>query len=87
MKEVDAFNAESLKSNLGLIYWTMGELTKAEKNLNEAILFYQKCGADQLMAYDIGNLGLVYFAQGNLEKAKQKTLEHIQSCRQDWIFH
>ncbi len=76
--EGDLFNSESLKSNLGLIYWTMGELDKAEENLVEAICFYQRCGADQLMTYDIGNLGLVFFARGDLEKAKEKTLEHIR---------
>ncbi len=76
--EGDHFNSESLKSNLGLIYWTMGELDKAEENLLEAIRFYQRCGADQLMTYDIGNLGLVYFARGDLEMAKVKTLEHIR---------
>jgi tetratricopeptide (TPR) repeat protein len=78
LQNEDLFNAESLKSNLGLVYWTMGEFAKAQKSLSEAITFYQKCGADHLMAYDIGNLGLVYFAQGNLEQAKQKTLEHIE---------
>lgn len=78
LQEEDLFSAESLKSNLGLVYWTMGEFAKAKKSLTEAIAFYQKCGADQLMAYDIGNLGLVYFAEGNLEQAKQKTLEHIE---------
>ena len=76
--EGDRFNAESLRSNLGLIYWTMGELDKAEDNLVEAIGFYKSCGADQLMTYDIGNIGLVYFARGDLEMAKMKTLEHIR---------
>ncbi len=76
--EGDRFNAESLRSNLGLVYWTMGELDKAEENLVEAIRFYQRCGADQLITYDIGNLGLVYFARGDLEMAKEKTREHIR---------
>jgi len=76
--EGDLFNSESLRSNLGLVYWTMGELDKAEKNLVEAIRFYERCGADQLMTYDIGNLGLVYFARGDLEMARTKTLEHIR---------
>jgi tetratricopeptide (TPR) repeat protein len=74
----DHFNSESLRSNVGLVYWTMGELDRAEENLVEAIRFYQRCGADQLMTYDIGNLGLVYFARGDLEMAKEKTLEHIR---------
>lgn len=77
-REGDLFNSESLKSNLGLVYWTMGELDKAEENLVEAIRFYQRCGADQLITYDIGNLGLVYLARGDLEKARRQTLEHIR---------
>ena len=81
-REGDLFNSESLKSNLGLVYWTMGELDKAEKNLVEAIRFYQRCGADQLITYDIGNLGLVYLARGDLEKARRQTLEHIRHAEE-----
>jgi tetratricopeptide (TPR) repeat protein len=81
-REGDLFNSESLKSNLGLVYWTMGELDKAEENLVEAIRFYQRCGADQLTTYDIGNLGLVYLARGDLEKARRQTLEHIRHAEE-----
>ncbi|NLG98422.1 MAG: tetratricopeptide repeat protein [Chloroflexi bacterium] len=73
----DPFNAESLNSNLGLVYWTMGELDLAEKTLLSAIRFYRETGSDQLLTYDTGNLGLIYFARGDLEPALRLTEEHI----------
>ncbi|NMB90409.1 MAG: tetratricopeptide repeat protein, partial [Chloroflexi bacterium] len=72
----DLFNAESLQSNLGLVYWTMGELALAEESLQASIRFYHKAGAQQLLTYDLGNLGLVYFARGDLSRARQWTEEH-----------
>lgn len=73
----DLFTAESLQSNLGLVYWTMGELYLAEKSLKQAIHFYRETGSNQLITYDIGNLGLTYFARGQLEDALHLTKEHI----------
>lgn len=73
----DPFNAESLKSNLGLVYWTMGELDLAEQTLRESIRYYRQTGSEQLLTYDIGNLGLVYFARGDLDAALRLTREHI----------
>jgi tetratricopeptide (TPR) repeat protein len=77
----DPFNAESLQSNLGLVYWTMGELDLAEQTLTRAIQYYRKTAADQLITYDLGNLGLTYFARGNLPEALQLTEEHIAHAR------
>ncbi|MAT45699.1 MAG: hypothetical protein CL609_25485 [Anaerolineaceae bacterium] len=79
--EDDLFNAESLYSNLGLVYWSMGKLDEAEQSLKRSILFYQKSALQQLISYDLGNLGLTYFARGDLEKAHHWTLEHINHCR------
>jgi tetratricopeptide (TPR) repeat protein len=73
----DVFNAESLQSNLGLVYWSMGELKRAESSLQSSIHFYRKSGADQLVTHDIGNMGLVHFARGNLQEAMSWTREHI----------
>ncbi len=73
----DQFNAESLKSNLGLVYWTMGELDLAEKTLLEVIRFYRETGSDHLQTYGVSYLGLVYFARGDLEPALSLTQEHI----------
>lgn len=73
----DHFNAESLKSNLGLVYWSMGELPLAEETLQATIDYYKKTGSQQLITYDIGNLGLVHFARGSLDEALRLTRQHI----------
>jgi tetratricopeptide (TPR) repeat protein len=75
--EEDIFNAEALQSNLGLVYWSMGELKRAEASLQSSIAFYRKSGADQLITHDIGNMGLVHFARGHLQAALNTTREHI----------
>jgi tetratricopeptide (TPR) repeat protein len=77
----DQFNAESLQSNLGLVYWTMGDLDAAEKSLQASISYYRKTGSDQLITFDIGNLGLVYFARGELDQALKLTREHIEHAQ------
>jgi tetratricopeptide (TPR) repeat protein len=76
-REEDQFNAESLQSNLGLVYLMMGDLDRSQKSLQSAIRFYRSTGSDQLLTYDIGNLGLVYFARGELDLALDLTREHI----------
>ncbi|MCD4671998.1 MAG: hypothetical protein K8R77_04975 [Anaerolineaceae bacterium] len=73
----DIFKAESLQSNLGLVYWSMGELKHAETSLISSIRFCRKSGADQLVTHDIGNMGLVHFARGHLQAALDTTREHI----------
>lgn len=73
----DSFSARVLNSNLGLIYWTMGELDLAEKTLLSSCRFYRETGSEQLLTYDTGNLGLVYFAKGDLDAALRLTEEHI----------
>ncbi len=73
----DTFNSESLKSNLGLVYWTMGELDLAEETLLSVMRFFRETGSDQLLTYVIANLGLVYFARGDLDAALKLTQEHI----------
>lgn len=75
--EEDVFNAESLQSNLGLVYWSMGEFKKAEASLRSSIDFHRRTGAEQLITYDIGNMGLVHFARGHLQAALDSTREHI----------
>ena len=79
--EDDIFNAEGLQSNLGLVYWSMGELKQAETSLQSSIAFYRKSGADQLITHDIGNMGLVHFARGHLQKALDTTREHIAHAK------
>ncbi|MDX9864358.1 MAG: tetratricopeptide repeat protein [Anaerolineaceae bacterium] len=79
--EEDVFNAEGLQSNLGLVYWSMGELKRAETSLQSSINFYRKTGAQQLITYDIGNMGLVHFARGHLQKALDTIHEHMAHAK------
>lgn len=78
----DHFNAEGLQSNLGLVYWSMGEFDRSETALKGVIAFFQKTGATHLVTYDIGNLGLVYFCQGKLKQAETQLQLHISHAQQ-----
>ncbi len=78
----DIFNAEILQSDLGLVYWTMGELNQAETALERSMKVYRDSGSDLLLIPDIGNLGLVYFARGDLEEALRLTELHIEQANQ-----
>ena len=77
----DVFNSESLYSNLGLVYWSIGELDLAEQSLQRAIRYYRQTGAAQLETYDIGNLGLINFARGDLQRAMTLYGEHVAHAR------
>lgn len=76
--EEDEFNAKSLLSNLGLVYWTMGSLDAAEEALRSAMAYYHQTGFEQLLVYDLGNLGLTFFARGDLDEAIRLTGEQIK---------
>ena len=73
----DPFNSWVQKSDLGLIYWAMGEFDKAETLLKSTIQYYKEIRAQQLITYDLGNLGLVYFARGELDLAFDYTRQQI----------
>jgi tetratricopeptide (TPR) repeat protein len=83
----DPFNARALDSNLGLVYWTMGELDLAETTMLAAIRFFRETGSDHLLTYDIANLGLVYFARGDLDAALRLTREHIALAQEINFVH
>lgn len=73
----DFLNAESRLSNLGLVYWSMGELDQAEANLKKALDLYRKIGMDQMYTYVSGNLGLVYLFRGAVEDAVKTMQEQV----------
>lgn len=76
--EDDLFNAKALYSDLGLVYWIMGDLDNAEKTLQITIDYFRRVGAQQWLTFDLGNMGLVYFSRGMLTEAKAWTEEHIR---------
>jgi tetratricopeptide (TPR) repeat protein len=55
--------------NIGLIYWTKGDLDKALKYHEEALKLDREMGNKQGEAQDLGNIGLIYAKKGNKEKA------------------
>ncbi|GAP13304.1 hypothetical protein LARV_01057 [Longilinea arvoryzae] len=77
----DFLNAESRLSNLGLVYWSMGELDPAEANLKAALDLYRKIGMDQMYTYVSGNLGLVYLFRGAVEDAVKTMQEQVRLAK------
>jgi len=55
--------------NLGLVYRTQGNLTKAIEFFEKALAIDESMGNKAGMAIAYGNLGNVYYIQGNLTKA------------------
>lgn len=78
----DFLNAESRQSNLGLIYWSMGELERSEYYLRAALGLYQKIGLKQMQTLVTGNLGLVYFSRGDLDEAARFTREQMAMAQE-----
>jgi tetratricopeptide (TPR) repeat protein len=57
--------------NLGLIYYTRGDLGEAEKMHKKSLAINEKLGRLEGMADQYGNLGNVYRARGDLDKAEE----------------
>lgn len=57
--------------NLGVVYYTRGELDKAIEFYQKGLAIQIKLGDKQGMAKKYGNLGNVYFTQNNLDKAAE----------------
>lgn len=77
----DEFTAQSLSSNLGLVYWTMGELNLAEEELRSALEYYRRVGSEHLRIYDLGNMGLVYSCRGDFERAEGYYRQQIELAK------
>lgn len=77
----DHYHASSMQSNLGLVYWSMGDFKSAELSLRTVIDFFTRTGSDQLVTSDIGNLGLVFFSQGKIKQAEEQITLHVNHAR------
>jgi len=60
-----------LLGNIGNIYFTRGELEKAEDMFQEGLKLDEKLGRIEGLAAKYGNLGNLYFRRGELEKAEK----------------
>lgn len=78
----DILNSESRESNLGLVYWLMGDLNQAEIHLAAAMRLYQRIGLDQMLTYASGNMGLVLFCRGDLDGATKFIQEQISRAQE-----
>jgi len=67
-----------LLGNLGLIYYTRGELGKAEEMFRKGLEIDEKIGRREGMASDYGNLGLIYKTRGELGKAEEMHLKSLE---------
>jgi tetratricopeptide (TPR) repeat protein len=57
--------------NLGVIYWTRGELDRAEEMLKKSLAINEKLGRQEGMAASYGNLGNIYWTRGELDRAEE----------------
>ena len=57
--------------NLGLIYYTRGDLDQAEEMHQKALLIEEKLGRQEGIAAQYGNLGLNYQDRGELDRAEE----------------
>ena len=56
-------------SELGVIFYHLGELEKALEYYEKALKLHEELGSKEGMAADYGNMGIVYWVKGELEKA------------------
>ncbi|MEN6336420.1 MAG: tetratricopeptide repeat protein [Phycisphaerales bacterium] len=57
--------------NLGIVYWTRGDLDRAEQMFRKALEIDEKLSRLRGMAAEYGNLGNIYSARGDLDRAEQ----------------
>jgi len=58
-------------NELGYIYYTIGELDKAEEMFNKMLEIAEKLGLQEGMARAYGNLGVIHKKRGDLDKAEE----------------
>ena len=57
-------------TNLGVVYYTRGELEQAESMFRQALELNQSMNNSEGMATDFSNLGLVFRKRGKLDQAE-----------------
>ncbi len=64
--------------NLGIIYWTRGDLDRAEDMQMKALKLNDELGRKQGMASAYGNLGAIYETRGDLGRAEDMQLKSLK---------
>ena len=57
--------------NLGVLYWTRGDLDRAEEMMRNALAINEELGRKEGMASGYGNLGNLYETRGDLDRAEE----------------
>lgn len=75
------FAEMAMRGNLGVTYWSMGELPAAKAVLGECIQMSEQLHMYWRLAYDVGTLALVYLAQGQFAEALMLAERHLALSR------
>jgi CHAT domain-containing protein len=59
-------------SNIGVVYWSLGEMQKALEKFNEALPVSRAIGDRRVEADILSNIGVVYRSLGDMQKALEK---------------
>ncbi len=68
-------------NNIGLVYWSLGEMQKALEKYNEALPISRAVGDRKGEAHTLSNIGLIYRLLGETQKALEKYNEALPILR------
>jgi len=68
-------------SNIGKVYWSLGEMRKAMERFNEALSIFHATGARRGEATTLNSIGEVYRSLGETQKALEKFNEALPISR------
>jgi CHAT domain-containing protein/tetratricopeptide (TPR) repeat protein len=69
-------------NNIGLVYWSLGEMQKALERFNEALPISRAIGDRRVEAETLNNTGVVYDSMGEIQKALEKYKEALPLRRE-----
>lgn len=78
----DLLAAETARGNMGLVYYSMGQLTLAERTTQQAILQMEAVGANWELIRVLGNLVAIHMARGFLSPADYYLARQIELVNQ-----
>jgi CHAT domain-containing protein/Tfp pilus assembly protein PilF len=64
-------------TNIGVAYWSLGEMQKALEKYSEALPIFREVGDRSRKAETLSNIGLVYWSLGEMRKALEKYNEAL----------
>ncbi|MBN2472803.1 MAG: hypothetical protein JXN59_18915, partial [Anaerolineae bacterium] len=77
-KQDDIFSQSFVEGNLGLLYWSIGQLAEAENHSLGSAHTARMHGADWHLTAQIGNLVLIQLYRGELKAALERAGEHYE---------